>query len=191
MKDNVLKREFEEKDVQRLRNLVQGKYGDKSGNSVGYTKKEFDHKEGDVWEEDDRQWTIEDGILQNITKLDEAKKINLMPLFCPSCSRIMNKRFDKDYFKIHAKCYDCVIEFETELRRLGLYEEYENNLHNSEIEGFIDNFKTFMEEHLNSDEAEFITEVGDLETWAGGVNKELALESIDKTIKYLKGLKRT
>jgi hypothetical protein len=29
-KDNVLKKQFQQKDVQRLRNLVQGKYGDKS-----------------------------------------------------------------------------------------------------------------------------------------------------------------
>ncbi len=30
MADNVLKKEFQEKDVQRLRNLIQGKYGEKT-----------------------------------------------------------------------------------------------------------------------------------------------------------------
>ena len=30
MRDNVLKKEFNKKDVQRIRNLVQGKYGDKT-----------------------------------------------------------------------------------------------------------------------------------------------------------------
>ena len=29
-KDNVLKKQFQEKDVQRLRNIVKGKYADKS-----------------------------------------------------------------------------------------------------------------------------------------------------------------
>ena len=38
MSKSVLKKEFKEKDVQRLRNLVQGKYGDKSTQSIGYTK---------------------------------------------------------------------------------------------------------------------------------------------------------
>ena len=30
MKDNVLKKEFQERDVQRLRNLIQGKQGEKN-----------------------------------------------------------------------------------------------------------------------------------------------------------------
>jgi len=38
MKENVLKKQFAEKDVQRLRNLVQGKYANKSQISVGFTK---------------------------------------------------------------------------------------------------------------------------------------------------------
>ncbi len=37
-KDNVLKKQFQEKDVQRLRNLVQGKHADKSQVSVGFSK---------------------------------------------------------------------------------------------------------------------------------------------------------
>ena len=49
--DNVLKKEFAKKDVERLRNLMQGKYGDKTQTSVGYTKKYESHKEGDIWEE--------------------------------------------------------------------------------------------------------------------------------------------
>ena len=40
MKDNVLKKQFAEKDVNRLRNLVKGKYADKSTASVGFTKKQ-------------------------------------------------------------------------------------------------------------------------------------------------------
>ena len=48
MKDNVLKKEFSKSDVQRVRNLVQGKYGDKTVQSVGYSKKQEFHKEGDL-----------------------------------------------------------------------------------------------------------------------------------------------
>jgi hypothetical protein len=43
MEDNVLKKEFSQKDVQRVRNLVQGKYGDKTQQSIGYSKKEEFH----------------------------------------------------------------------------------------------------------------------------------------------------
>ena len=70
MEDNILKKEFKKNDVERIRNLVQGKYGEKTGQSVGYQKKIIDRKEGDIWEEDGRKWTIKDGIKQNVTKLE-------------------------------------------------------------------------------------------------------------------------
>ena len=57
-----LNREFSEKDIQRMRNLVQGKYGEKNEASVGYSKPDDFYKEGDVWEHDDRTWTIKEGI---------------------------------------------------------------------------------------------------------------------------------
>ena len=51
---SVLKKQFQEKDVQRLRNLMTGKYGDKTLQSIGYKKAEEFHKEGEIWEEDGR-----------------------------------------------------------------------------------------------------------------------------------------
>ena len=38
MKDNILKKEFGKKDVQRLRNVLGGKAGERSTDGVGYTK---------------------------------------------------------------------------------------------------------------------------------------------------------
>ena len=35
----MLNKEFQKKDVERLRNLVKGKYGDKTTVGIGYTKK--------------------------------------------------------------------------------------------------------------------------------------------------------
>lgn len=190
MGDSILKKQFQERDVQRIRNIVTGKHGAKVGQSVGYNKSTDEHVEGDVWEDDGRKWTIKDGILQNITKLDGAKKQHLAPLFCPECTKPMKLRFDKDYFRIHKKCYNCVIEFETELRRIGAYEEYEKSLHNSEIEGFIENFKVFITEQLESNTSNFVTEAGDLEKWDGSIDKQRALDSVEKTIEYLNNLKR-
>ena len=85
-----LKKEFKQKDVERMRNLITGKQGKKTTTGIGYTKKKVHHEEGDIWEEDGRQWTIKDGIKQNITKLDKAKKSHRMPIFCPDCSKPMN-----------------------------------------------------------------------------------------------------
>ena len=189
-KDSVLKKDFQQKDVQRLRNLVQGKYGDKVGEGVGYTKAEEFHKEGDVWEVDGRKWTIKDGIKQNITKLDKAKKSHVMPLFCPTCKGLMDVKFDKDYYNIHKKCFNCVLDFEFELRKAGLFEEYEKNIINSELDGFINSFKDYVESKLTESNNSFITEQGDVEKWEGGLDTKRVLESLDKTIEHLQKMKK-
>jgi hypothetical protein len=44
--DSVLKKEFKQNDVQRLRNLVQGKHGDRTTMGTGYTKAKEFHDEG-------------------------------------------------------------------------------------------------------------------------------------------------
>tara|TARA_R110001592_G_scaffold252600_1_gene515380 strand:+ start:86 stop:661 length:576 start_codon:yes stop_codon:yes gene_type:complete len=189
-KDNVLKKEFAKNDVNRLRNLVQGKYGEKVQQGVGFNKKDEFRGEGDVWEEDGRKWTVKNGIRQNITKFDKAKKAHVMPIFCPNCKKPMKKTFDKDYYNIHKKCFDCVIDFEHDLRKAGLFEEYEKNIQNAEIDGFIGDFKAHVEESLTQDNSSYVTEAGDVENWVGGLNRERVLEALDKTINHLEKMKK-
>jgi len=189
MAENVLKKEFKEKDVQRLRNLVQGKYGEKATIGTGYTKQYEHHEEGDIWEEDDRTWTIKNGVKQNITKLDKAKQEVTLPLFCPCCSNLMKNKHDKLFYIQYRRCFDCQIEFETEIRKLGLWEEYETNIINSDIDNLITDYNTWIDEVINNQNASFITEAGDIESWVGSSKKKL-LESKEETIKYLQSLKR-
>ena len=146
MKDNVLKKDFQERDVQRLRNLIQGKQGEKTRSSVGFTKADEFYAEGDIWESDGRTWTIKNGIKQNITKLDKAKKAHVMPLLCPKCKKVMKNRNDKPFYNIHKMCFNCVIDFEHELRKEGKWEEYERNIKNNEIDNRIAEFKLYVKE---------------------------------------------
>jgi hypothetical protein len=189
-KENVLKKEFKQKDVQRLRNLLTKKYGDKTTVGVGYTKQQEFHGEGDVWEEDGRKWTIKNGIKQNITKMDEAKKAHVMPLFCPTCNKLMVTHRDKNYYMIHKKCLNCVIDFETELRRIGAWDEYERKIQNQEIDSFISEFKAWIEDSLTESNQGFISEDGHIEKWVGGPNKQRVLDDLHKTIEYLSSLKK-
>ena len=79
-------------------------------------------QEGDVWEGlDGRKWTIKNGIKQNVTKLDLAKT----PWFCPECQKSMSHRLDDKFWNLRGKCFDCVVKEETEIRRQGKWEEYE------------------------------------------------------------------
>ena len=188
--DNVLRKEFAPKDVQRVRNLVQGKSNDRTTEGIGYSKKEIFYKEGDIWNEKGRKWTIKDGIKQNITKYDDIKKLVKTPLFCPNCSKQMKHKFDPSYFKMHKKCYDCFLYFAQNLKIAGAWDVYEKNIHNSDLEVFIKEFRVWFMEELQTTNKSFITEQGDMETWTGGIDKNRALESLEKTIEYLENLKK-
>ena len=189
-KESVLKKNFQEKDVQRLRNLVQGKYGEKTRSSVGFSQKEEFHYEGDMWEAEGRTWTIKDGIKQNITKFDKAKKYHVMPLLCPCCNKIMKNRNDKPFYNIHKMCFNCVIDMEIKLKKEGKWEEYENNIHNSEIDNKIQEYKLWIKEKLSETNTSFVSEDGDVENWTGKINTELVDKSVEETVKYLESLKR-
>lgn len=185
----MLKKEFKRKDVERMRNLIKGKSGESSELQIGYSTKKENHKEGDIWEENNKKWTIKDGIKQTYTKLDEIKKEAILPLFCPSCKSLMKKRNDSKMYKIHKMCFDCVIEKEQLLKLEGKWEEYKKNIHNADIDGMITDYTSFMSAALKETNNSFITEAGDVEKWEGGVNEERAKEALKKGIEYLESKK--
>jgi len=187
--DTVLKKEFAKKDVERLRNLMKGKYGDKTQTSIGYTKKEEFHKEGDIWEHDDRTWTIKNGIKQNITKLDKAKKAHIVPLLCPKCSKVMKNKNDKPYYQIHKTCFRCVIVKEDEIKRNGGWDEYQKDIKNDEIDNKIKNFELWVKDQLLESNSGFVSEMGDVENWVGKLNPAKVNEHVKSVIEYLEGLK--
>lgn len=187
--NNVLKKQFQQQDVQRLRNLIQGKYGEKTTQSVGYIKPQKNRIEGEKWEEGGREWIIKNGLKQNITKLDKARKTHLTPLFCPKCSKVMKNRHDKDYYKIHKICFKCVILKEEQIKKEGKWDEYEANIKNNEIDNKIKDFKQFIQDKLSENNNNFISENGDVEKWVGKLNNEKVDEYSNLVIDYLNSLK--
>ena len=187
---SILKKQFGERDIQRIRNLVKGKSGDRTVSGVGKLKSTIDsHEEGDIWEEGGRTWTIKDGIKENITKLDKFKKTTI-PLFCPKCKGIMDKQLDPYYYKSYGTCVDCRAEFETKLKLEGKWEDYIKETHNKEIDHVIEEYKNFYNSKLNESTQGYITEAGEVEKWVGGINKQRVEESLEDVIKYLEELKR-
>jgi len=166
-KETLLQKEFKETDVQRIRNLVTGKYGDATQLQVGYTRKHVDRKEGDAWEENGKNWTIKNGIKLNITKLDRAKSYNHTPLLCPECSKLMKTEYDKKMFMVHKTCFNCVTKHETQLKINGKYQEYEDNIVKSNANFMLDEFVSGFDNFLDSIDSNegFITEQGDIEDW--------------------------
>jgi len=189
MNDNVLKKEFSKKDVQRARNLISGNTSARTTEGVGYTKKHEHRVEGDVWEENGRTWTIKNGLKQNITKMDKFKKMGKLPLFCPECNKLMKKNLDKQVYPAYQKCFDCVVDHEAELVKQGKSEEYFNGLRNQHIQTAIDGYKNFMIDRMKESNANYVTEAGDVESWKGGVSQEQLEKELREGIEFLENLK--
>lgn len=169
-KESLLKKEFSSKDVNRARNLVNKDFSAKTVDGVGYSKAQVAHKEGDVWEESGRTWTIKDGIRQNITKLDSAKKALQTPLACPKCKGTMNYYLSQKMYKIHKMCFDCVIDYEAELRKAGLYESYEKSMMQGSLKAFARDVEQWVMDTLSTTNT-FVTEQGDVEDWNSNDSK--------------------
>jgi len=184
-----LKKEFSKKEVTRMRNLVKGKKGASTSTQVGFKKADQDYKEGDIWEEDGRKWTIKGGIKQNITKLDKAKKAHLMPLLCPNCNNVMKKRNDKVFYTIHKMCFDCVNIMESRMMRDGTFKDYETNVKNNEIDNMIKDFKAFIDYKLSEGSQGYVAENGDIERWVGKIDTGRVEEYVKETVEYLESLK--
>jgi len=189
MSDNVLKREFKERDVQRMRNIITKDYTAKTVTQVGYSKAQIEHKEGDVWDENGKKWTIKNGIKQTVTRFDKLKESINLPLTCPKCGKAMkNHNLNKKMWPLHKMCFDCVVVMETELKRTGQYEEYVRNLTTRGVKTYITELESaLLELALEDSNEEFVTEQGDVEKWAGkGIDKQKLAEEIQEYIQKLK-----
>lgn len=166
--ENNLKKEFSKRDVQRMRNIITGKTGDKTQIQTGWEAGKGDHKEGDVWTEDGKKWTIKNGIKQTVTKLDSIKSLVLMPLACPSCGGLLKATdIEKKMWSIHKTCFDCVLKKEDEIKRQGKWEEYESSIVNANKNASLEDLEKALDAWLIQEDT-FVTEEGDVESWNGG-----------------------
>lgn len=187
MGESLLKKEFKQRDVNRARNLITKDFSGKTVDGIGYQKAYQHHEEGDVWEENGRQWTIKNGIKQNITKLDAAKKAIQMPLKCPKCGGSMKYHLSQKMYKIHKMCFDCVIDYEAQLKKAGLYEQYEKAMIQGSLKSFLRDIEAFVLEQINTVDT-FVTEQGDIEDWSNNktqTNNKLS-EDLQEFLKHAK-----
>ena len=187
MSDTNLKKEFSKRDVQRMRNIITGNAGSATGVQVGYSKQSQDYTEGDVWEENGKQWTIRNGIKQTITKFDKLKQLVAFPLSCPNCSKPMQSTpINKKMWVIHKMCRDCVIEIEAKIRLDGKWDEYEKGIMNANKNADINDFESAFNEYINTKAESYITEQGDIETWSGGKINEDEIKQVKEYIKKMR-----
>ena len=185
----MLQREFKEKDVQRMRNIIKKDYGAKTTTQIGYSKAQIEYKEGDVWDENGKQWTIKNGIKQTVTRFDKLKESIHLPLTCPKCSKAMHgDRLNKKMWPIHKMCFDCVILMETKLKLTGEYETYTRGLVKGGVKVHIKDLEdALLELVLTDNNVGFVTDAGDIEKWAGkGADIKKIAKELQEYIQKLK-----
>ena len=178
----MLKKEFNRRDVERMRNLISGKAESSSESQVGYNKKRIKRKEGDVWTENKKTWTIKNGIKQTISKLDKIKKEVHMPLCCPECNKPMNGTFDKPTYRIHKKCHFCIVKFESHLKANNKYDDYIKELKARNSLDMIDDMEAFLLNAINETNSGYISEHGEMQRWVGGVDKNKLTKDVTKAV---------
>ena len=181
-----LKKEFAQKDVQRMRNIITGRTGERTFVQSGYEKQRVNYGEGDIWEENNKQWTIKDGIKQSVTKFDKLKKLVVLPYSCPECNKHMSAtELNKKMYSIHNMCFDCVINMETKLKIEGKYMEYQKSLLNANKNDILIDLEQVLDNWINESDS-FISEDGVVESWSKGKGNEEFYRISKENIKKLK-----
>jgi hypothetical protein len=186
MKETNLKKEFDKKTVQRMRNIITGKFGDKTSIQSGWEKNSQVHKEGDIWEEGGRSWTIRNGIKRTVPKMNEFKQLVVLPLACPKCSEAMKvNEFNKKSYAIYGTCFDCAIKIETDLKISGEFEKKMVDEGKAYANDLISDMERALDHWYQSKDDTYINEQGDVEDWAGG-DKNRIYEDVKGQLNKLK-----
>ena len=185
-KESTLKKEFKKSEVQRMRNIITGNTGDRTQVLGGWEATIEEHKEGDIWEEDGKKWTIKNGIKQSITKLDKFKHLVSLPLTCPSCKKPMKaNELNKKMYSVHKVCLNCVVDMESKLKLEGKYDEYEKNILNMNKNASLEEFEQALDSWLEEKDT-FVTEQGDIESWQGGDKTQIYKQLKEKIQEFRK-----
>jgi hypothetical protein len=96
---------------------------------VGYTAdSDFaSRKEGEIWTDaNGRKWIKKHGSKRAINQVN-SDVIEATKQICADCGMDIRwgNRYDQIFFNKTGKCHECLVKFETELRRLGKYDDYE------------------------------------------------------------------
>lgn len=180
-------------NLNRIKNILSGDYTAKTKVIVGHTKKHENHIEGDIWIEDGKEWTIQNGITTSVSKLSAARKESILPLCCPKCSKSLKSSADKLCWKYSKICTDCYIAEDTYKMATGeLNKENAKKKKDAVIE-YKNNMKIQFDEYIASqNEGTFVTEAGDIEDWSSGMSKEKLTEIFNNKIleleKYIETL---
>ena len=163
--------------------------GEKAFVQVGYDAnlENNKRKEGDEWEDSQgRKWIWKNGNKRRISK--RATIINEQRCKCCNMDVRWGNYLDDRVWPKTGYCYDCFIDFQTNLKLIGMFEVY-NELQDLKNErGILEDYKKkfeeskkFCEENKDKD-VTFLEEDGSFEKWDGNIDYNKIFEDLTKDI---------
>ena len=154
-----------------------------------YTPPEkVDRKVGEKWiDEDGKEWEQRNGFAVSIPKIDRdelAKAGVFLPRACPKCNKPLMRELDKKMWRYNGFCMDCTAEWETQMHIDGTYKEYERNKIMANVRAFYHDVMDGLEDYVNSVDATYVNEFGDVEKW-DKINKPMLKSMILSDLKLL------
>jgi hypothetical protein len=147
------------------------------------------HEVGETWvDEDGKEWVQRNGYsisIPNIDHVDLEQGGYLMPTHCPKCGKALTRALDKKMWRFNRFCMDCTAEYETQLQIEGTYRDYERKRIMSNIRAFYNDVTDGLDDYVNSMDATYVNEFGDVEKW-DRVNKPMLRSMILNDLKLLK-----
>ena len=182
-KETLLNRQFTEREVQRMRNIVTKKTGERTHVQAGYESQVL-REEGSIWEEGGKTWTIKNGIKRTISKLNKFKDVNNMPLICPQCNEPLARQSEyvKHMFKLTHKCPKCVTREETKMKLEGTFDDYAKKMYAQNHLHALEQTEKEFDDFVNHGFEKFMSETGEVETWDGN---GLSSEQIKETKQWI------
>lgn len=175
-------------NIDRVKNIIAGKYGDKTKSSIGYQKKYIKHVEGDIWVENGKTWTIINGLKQTVTKLQTARESLLIPFCCPNCSKPLKHNLDKKAWHATKKCFDCNMQEQTEKQLDGTLSDYVKTEYKKNALAWLVEkrlqFESWLEEQVQM--KGYVTQNGEVEDWSGGLDQSKLREQFESEYVELK-----
>lgn len=179
---------MEELEMLRTRMLRQMQSENKV--SIDFGKTVQSHSEGEIWEEDGKEWIFNEGIIKKLSQIAEVAKMVIIPNFCPKCGKKISHVGDVEMYKVHNNCLKCVIEFETRLKIEGKWEEYVKNSVNNNLDWKIEKLQEEMKDYLEfSKDKELMDTSFNTELISNDIDVELINQNVKQKLEYLKNSK--
>lgn len=177
-------------ELDMLRNRMLREMQSDSKVIIDFSKKEQSRNEGDTWMEDGKNWIFTDGVIKKLSQISDIQQIIVIPNFCPKCGKKIGHEGDEKMYKIHNTCLKCVVEFETNLRINGEWDNYCKESNNIEIDWKIGKLKNEMNDYFEFSkdksvmDADFNTEIISNE-----IDEDIIRKNVQLKIDYLQKMK--